>query len=135
MIAVALDTNAYSEAKRGKAEAVEIVRSADVLALPVVVIGELLAGFGMGRRERRNRAELSAFLRSPRVRVLDFTVATADRYAAVLRQLREVGKPIPTNDLWIAASVLEHGMSLFTRDGHFDDIIGLRVVRSSADLI
>lgn len=135
MIAVALDTNAYSDAKRGNAEAMAIVRSADVLAIPVVVVGELLAGFGLGRREHRNRAELSAFLRSPRVRVLDFTVATADRYAAVLRRLRDLGRPIPTNDLWIAASALEHGMSLFTRDAHFDDIIGLRVVRSSTDLI
>ena len=135
MIAVALDTNAYSDAKLGLPDAVAIVRSVDVIGVPVVVLGEILAGFLAGKRGRTNREELDRFLRTPRVRVLTADADTADRYAEIWRALRARGRPIPTNDLWIAALAIQHGFRLFTRDAHFTEVVGLRIVTSAADLV
>lgn len=126
MSLVVLDTNAYTAFKLGRPAAVEIVASAEQLGLPVVVLAELLAGFAAGNREAANRRELSAFLDSPRVRVLSATEVTADLYARVYAVLRRKGKPIPTNDLWVAAATLEHGAGLFSLDAHFREIDGLR---------
>ena len=123
---VLLDTNAYSAFMLGEADVVEVVAHADKLFLNSVVLGELLGGFAAGTREPKNRGELARFLNSPRVEVLPITAQTADSYALVYVGLRRKGQPIPTNDLWIAASALEHGAALLTRDGHFAQIDGLR---------
>jgi tRNA(fMet)-specific endonuclease VapC len=93
----------------------------------VTVLGELLAGFATGSRQSENRSELTRFLNSPRVKVVPCIAATADSYALVYAALRRQGQPIPTNDLWIAASCLEHGAALLTLDGHFQYVGGLRV--------
>jgi len=123
---VLLDTNAYSAFMLGAAEVVDVVAHADKLYLNSIVLGELLGGFAAGTRESKNRAELARFLDSPRVEVLPVTAHTADSYALVYAGLRRKGRPIPTNDLWIAASALEHGAALLTRDAHFSQIDGLR---------
>lgn len=125
LIALALDTNAYTAFKLGREEAKTIIRRADTIGLSAVVAGELLAGFAAGAQDRRNRAEFSRFLASPRVHVHAVSEVTADYYARVYATLRAKGRPIPTNDLWIAASALEHGERLYTYDGHFADIDGL----------
>jgi tRNA(fMet)-specific endonuclease VapC len=135
VIAVALDTHAYGEVKRGLADAAGIVRAAESIGISTIVIGELLAGFAAGARQRKNREDLEAFLRSPRVTVMPVDLGTADRYSEVWRTLRAMGRPIPTNDLWIAASALQHGHALFTRDAHFAHIVGLRLVTSPAELL
>jgi tRNA(fMet)-specific endonuclease VapC len=122
---VALDTNAYSAFMRGRPEAHEIIKRADVIGLSAVVLGELLAGFTAGGRESRNRSELMQFLSSPRVRIHPVSETTADYYARVYAVLRRKGRPIPTNDLWIAASALEHGLRLYSYDAHFTEIDGL----------
>jgi tRNA(fMet)-specific endonuclease VapC len=62
---------------------------------------------------------LRAFLASPRVDVIDVTEATSERYAAILDFLWKSGAPIPTNDLWIAASAMQHGLKLITTDTHY----------------
>ncbi|HMX09802.1 MAG TPA: type II toxin-antitoxin system VapC family toxin [Burkholderiaceae bacterium] len=121
-----MDTNAYSAFMRGDAAIVEALAHADRLYLNAVVLGELLGGFAAGAREAANRAELSRFLASPRVGLLPVTAETADSYALVYGGLRRKGQPIPTNDLWIAASALEHGCALLTLDAHFRQVEGLR---------
>ena len=123
---ILLDTNAYTAFMLGQAEVVDVVSHADRLYLNSVVLGELLGGFAAGTREPKNRAELARFLDSPRVEVLPITARTADSYALVYAGLRRKGQPIPTNDLWIAASALEHGAALLTRDAHFVQIDSLR---------
>ena len=123
---ILLDTNAYTAFMLGAAEVIDVVAHADKLCLNSVVLGELLGGFAAGTREPKNRAELARFLDSPRVEVLAVTAQTADSYALVYAGLRRKGQPIPTNDLWIAASALEHGAALLTRDAHFSHIDGLR---------
>lgn len=125
MRAIALDTNAYTAFKRGRPEAREIIREATTISLSVIVLGELLAGFAAGDRETLNRVELRKFLASPRVRVHSVNDTTAGFYARVYAALRRRGRPIPTNDLWIAASTLEHGCSLYSYDAHFASIDGL----------
>lgn len=123
---ILLDTNAYTSFMLGEAEVVDVVAHADTLYLNSVVIGELLGGFAAGTRQQKNRAELARFLDSPRVEVLPITAMTADSYALVYAGLRRRGQPIPTNDLWVAASALEHGAAVLTRDAHFAQIDSLR---------
>ncbi len=130
-----LDTNVYSAFKRGDSAAVELLRTADEIVVNAVVLGELIAGFAVGSQETRNREELSAFLSSPRVRAVPVDEATAGFYARVFALLRRKGRPIPTNDLWIAASALQHGLILATRDEHFAAIEGLATVETAAGLL
>lgn len=122
---IALDTNAYVAFKRGEPQALEIVRRANKIGMPAVVLGELLGGFEAGTRNVQNRRELSDFLDAPRVAVLPVTLATADHYARIFRRLKLNGTPIPTNDMWIAATALEQAWSLYTYDSHFSVIDGL----------
>lgn len=135
MRSIQVDTNAYTALRLGDDGVVEVMAYAQALLVNSVVLGELLAGFAAGTREARNRAELAAFLDSPRVQVVPITALTADSYALVYAGLRRKGKPIPTNDLWIAASALEHGAALLTRDSHFAAIDGLRVGQSLQDFL
>lgn len=117
-----LDTSAYSAFKRGRPEAIEALRQASSILLPSIVLGELLAGFEVGGRCQENRRELAEFQRNPRVRAVQITEDTAERYARIYAHLRSAGRPVPTNDLWIAASAMEHGAELLTTDRHFLDV-------------
>lgn len=123
---IALDTNAYAAFKRGDEQVVAVIQHAPSIIVCATVLGELLGGFAAGQRESANRSELSQFINTPRVNVVPSTAATADLYALVYAALRRKGQPIPTNDLWIAASSLEHGAALLTLDAHFKSIDGLR---------
>lgn len=117
-----LDTSAYSAFMRGHGEIKLALQEADEICLNVVVLGELLAGFMRGRRRRRNEGELKTFLGSTRVRILDVNEETAERYAVILDSLWRAGTPIPTNDIWIAASAMQHGLHLLTTDAHYQNV-------------
>jgi tRNA(fMet)-specific endonuclease VapC len=119
-VKLALDTNRYTDLCRGDVTVVETVELADEVWLPFIVLGELRAGFGVGSQGPRNEAVLRRFLLKPGVSVLFADEQTTHHYAAVYRQLRTQGTPIPTNDMWIAALVLQHSLVLFARDAHFD---------------
>jgi len=84
-----------------------------------------LSGFKAGNREDKNREGLEIFLDSPRVAVHVIEIETADWYAAILKQLKAAGTPIPTNDIWISASAFQRGYKLFSKDKHFKIIPGL----------
>ena len=117
---LALDTNRYTDFVRGEASVAGIVEMADEVWLPVIVIGELRAGFAAGSQGPRNEATLRRFLLKPGVGILYADEQTTYHYANVYRQLRQHGTPIPTNDMWIAALVLQHSVALCARDAHFD---------------
>lgn len=119
---VALDTNAYAGLCKGAAATVDIVSTADEVYLPFVVVGELRAGFALGRRAAENERTLRRFLLKDGVHLLFAGEQTTFHYASVFRQLRQQGTPIPTNDMWIAALVLEHNLVLHARDQHFDTL-------------
>ena len=132
---IALDTNAYAAFKRNDPDVLAVLRVAPELLLSATVLGELLAGFAFGSREAANRRELAEFLGASGVRVAPVGEATADNYALIYGALRRRGKPIPTNDLWIAASALEHGAALLTFDTHFSAVEGLRSGNSLAAFV
>lgn len=116
---VMMDTSGYAAFLRGSPEVKEAVQQADEIVFSPVVLGELIAGFLMGRNERKNRAILKDFLSSPRVIVAEIDEETSERYAVIVQSLRTKGIPIPTNDLWIAASAMQHGLKVLTTDKHY----------------
>jgi tRNA(fMet)-specific endonuclease VapC len=122
---VLLDTNAYSALMRGHAEVADRVRRAEDVLLSTIVAGELLFGFRAGERFRKNLAELEAFLDNPYVTLVPVTYTTADRFGRVAAALRAKGRPIPTNDMWIAAHAMETGAELLSFDQHFEAVDGL----------
>lgn len=128
MKTLVIDTNVYCLAMRGEPAAVKLFRQTEAILLPVIVFGELLAGFKGGSRERANKEQLAAFTSTERVRVAAITAETAEFYSLIVNRLREKGTPIPTNDIWIAAITMEHGAGLATTDGHFARIDGLNLV-------
>jgi predicted nucleic acid-binding protein len=119
-VRLALDTNRYTDLCRGDLSVVETVELADEIWLPFIVLGELRAGFAVGSQGPRNEAVLRRFFMKSGVGVLYADAQTTHHYAAVYRQLRKQGTPIPANDMWIAAVVLQHSLVLFARDAHFD---------------
>lgn len=96
-----------------------------MVIVPVTVLGELEAGFELGRRARENRHALGDFLDEPFVSVLAATEVTVRHYARIFAALRRAGTPIPTNDVWIAASTMECSGCLLTFDGHYRHIVEL----------
>jgi tRNA(fMet)-specific endonuclease VapC len=120
-----LDTSAYSRFRAGHSSVLDLLASADVVMLPVTVLGELEAGFAMGRRALENRATLTRFLGEPFVATLPTTAEVARRYGQIFAKLRQAGTPIPTNDMWIAAATIDAGAQLLTFDIHFRQVPGL----------
>jgi len=127
-VKLALDTNGYVDLMRGDADVRARVEGANKVLVPFVVLAELRAGFAVGAQGRANERFLQRFLAKPGVEVVYATDATTHHYAALYRQLRQQGTPVPTNDLWIAALVTEHGARLCTRDAHFGHLAQLDVV-------
>lgn len=117
---IALDTNRYTDFCRGEQDVVESIARAEKIYLPFIVLGEIRAGFQAGSKAKQNERNLIRFLNSPRVRLLLPDEQTTHHYANVFAQLRKQGTPIPTNDIWIAALVLQHDLLLLARDNHFD---------------
>ena len=128
-----IDTSAYAAFKRGHTEAIAELRTARSILIPAVVLGELLAGFDVGGKRKKNRSELREFQLGSRVSLVEITRETAERYAHIYAYLRGIGRPIPTNDLWIAASAMEHGAELLTLDAHFLNVPQVMVIHLSRD--
>lgn len=127
MTRLMIDTNIYSHALVGTPDVVDVLRTVKKIYFCVVSIGELLSGFKGGNQEKENRKELAIFLDAPRVRVLSIDDETAEFYAEIINNLKNAGRPIPTNDIWIGAVALQHGLKLYSKDHHFRYIPGLLV--------
>jgi tRNA(fMet)-specific endonuclease VapC len=121
-VRIALDTNRYVDLCKGVEDTVRLVSTAETVFLPFVVVAELRAGFVLGKRTAENERVLRRFLLKPGVSVLYPDDQTTHHSAAAYRQLRLQGTPIPTNDLWIAALVLQHNLRLHDRDRYFDHL-------------
>jgi tRNA(fMet)-specific endonuclease VapC len=125
---LAIDTNIYVAFKNNDAEVIDVFRACDVIGVDIAVIAELYAGFSLGNKEAKNRRELETFLNASRVEVLAHDLETAEYYAMIVKKLKAKGKPIPSNDIWIAANASKQGMALYSFDKHFDEIDGLLLV-------
>jgi tRNA(fMet)-specific endonuclease VapC len=119
---VLLDTSAYSALQRGDRRVLAVLQRSEMVAVPVIVLGELHSGFRAGTRRIENEELLARFLSKSSIRIVDVTQETALRYAEIDVLLRKKGRPIPRNDVWIAAIAIEHGMHLLTLDEHFREI-------------
>ena len=119
---VVLDTSAYSRLRSGHLGVTERIAPAPVVVVPVTVLGELDAGFELGRRASDNRRVLAEFLDEPFVTVLDVTASTVRHYARIFAALRRAGTPIPINDVWIAAATVECNGHLLTFDRDYSRI-------------
>ena len=119
---IAIDSNRYTDLCIGDKTALQIVESATQIYMPLIVLGELRAGFSYGTRLEKNEGILNKFLNEESVFVLCPDEQTTRFYADIYAALRKKGKPIPTNDIWIAALVWQHNLVLFARDSDFDHI-------------
>ncbi|MCL2725330.1 MAG: type II toxin-antitoxin system VapC family toxin [Polyangiaceae bacterium] len=119
---VAVDSNRYTDLCRGIPEVVEVIGNAEEIYVPLIVLAEQRAGFAHGTNREKNESVLTRFLNTSGVSVLLPDEQTTFFYADVYAYLRKKGKPIPTNDLWIAALVLQHQLVLFDRDSDFDHL-------------
>ncbi len=117
-----LDTCAYSALDRGHPGLAAALHGADSVTISAITLGELRAGFKRGTQEGLNETKLRRFLLSPRIVVVLVDEDTSQFYGQISAYLRGQGKPIPTNDIWIAASAMQHGLRLVTTDRHFREI-------------
>ncbi|MEO1303125.1 MAG: type II toxin-antitoxin system VapC family toxin [Myxococcota bacterium] len=124
--AVALDTSAYSHLRRGDERVFDALARAKTIVLPAVVVGELHVGFQLGTRALENLNVLQEFIAEFQVTVLSVNSQVARRYGELFAKLRHAGTPIPTNDIWIAATVIESSAQLLTFDSDFRAIEELR---------
>ena len=133
MTRLVLDTSAYSNFLRGAAPAISLISSASWIGMTAIVLGELRAGFGLGKRRARNEDELAAFMSNPVVHELAVDDEAAQIYAEIVMALRTAGTPVPTNDIWIAAVAAREGVHVLTYDTHFGLItrVGTHVLSPS----
>ncbi len=122
MSSFCLDTSAYSNFRRGNKELAALLDRAELVGMPTVALGELRTGFLLGGRRGRNESELDAFLGNPVVQVLPVDAETSRQYAEIVVELRKAGTPVPTNDIWIAATAARNGTAVLTCDDHFERI-------------
>jgi tRNA(fMet)-specific endonuclease VapC len=119
-VRLTLDTNRYVDLMLPTPEVVQTVENAGEIVMPFAVLAELAAGFIHGTRRSHNEQILGKFLQRPSVRALYPDEGTVAQFGLLSADLRRRGKTIPHNDLWIAALCVQHGLTLYSRDAHFD---------------
>lgn len=125
MNTIALDTNVVVDVLNGKQAVRTLLQQFEVICLPVTVSGELLFGAKNSANRSRNEAHYQAFITS--CVLLDTNALVADTYAEIRLQLKQAGRPIPENDIWIAALCVAYDVPLLSRDQHFEYVSGLRL--------
>lgn len=122
-----LDTNAYCLCDVGQERALTLVERAASLFVPTVVYGELYYGFRHGQRFNTNLERLDQFIQEYDVQVIDIDLDIARKFGDIFAFLRKKGTPIPTNDIWIAASCMSVGGVLLTADQHFQHLEQIQI--------
>jgi tRNA(fMet)-specific endonuclease VapC len=113
-----LDTNGLSSVAEGDPKLDPVLTTTRELAIPVIVLGEYRYGIGQSQSRARYEKWLKEFVRV--CRVLPVDERTAVEYASIRSELKRGGRPIPANDVWIAALARQHSMPVLSRDEHFD---------------
>ena len=123
---ILLDTNIVNELFKGNEAIIANLEDRDMVDIPYVVLGELFLGAYRSTNLKKHKSEISSFLK--RCNVIGADAKTSYTYGMIKAELLEKGKPIPENDIWIAAVAKQYGYTLVTRDKHFNEVNGLRVV-------
>jgi len=121
---VILDTNGLSALVEGEPSLEPVLRRAERLLIPVIVLGEYRYGIGHSRSRQHYQQWLQEYL--PKFRILDVEDRTTIPYAAIRAELKKAGTPIPSNDTWIAALCRQHSLPIISRDRHFDLVSGIK---------
>jgi len=119
-----LDTNALSAVADDDPGVIAVLARAELVALPVIVLGEYRHGIAQSRHRTSYENWLAGLLND--CMVLEIQEPTTHYYAEVTLELKRKGKPIPTNDIWIAALCRQHSLPLLSRDRHFDLVTGVK---------
>jgi tRNA(fMet)-specific endonuclease VapC len=120
-----LDTNIVIALFARDSAVVENLDKAEEVFIPSIVLGELYFGARKSGRVKENLARIDEFAVSNVV--LGCDTETARYYGEIKNSLREKGRPIPENDVWIAAIALQYDLILISRDAHFGEVDNLKV--------
>jgi len=123
---VILDTNAFSALAEGEPALAAVLSKASGVSIPVIVLGEYRFGISQSRRRTEYERWLTEYL--PSFQVLDVDERTTVPYSDIRADLKRAGKPLPSNDVWIAALCRQHSLRLLSRDRHFDLVPGIQRV-------
>ena len=130
MRSLLVDTNVLiSFIEKGDKALLDVLSKYDELIVSPVVLGEYRAGISTTKKGRESQAALEQFLETDSVREVEMTGKTSVYYAKIFQDLKAKGKPIPVNDMWIAATALERGVELCSFDDHFSSIAMLQFVK------
>ncbi len=121
-----LDTNIIISLFDGNTYIADRLNESSEIYTSTIVIGELYVGIYRVSNKAKHLKKLKAFLEL--CTLLDIDEATAEYYGQCKAQLYKKGKPIPSNDVWIAATALQHGLTLVSNDKHFTELNSLNVV-------
>ncbi|NOX21230.1 MAG: type II toxin-antitoxin system VapC family toxin [Nitrospirae bacterium] len=122
---ILIDTNVYAAFKGNKQEAIELLQEAHRIYISTIVLGEILCGIQVSRHRKKNFYELNEFLDSPRVQLVEIDEKTAYFYSEIYKRLKQKGRPIPNNDMWISATAMRFGIMVASYDKHFGYVDGL----------
>lgn len=117
---VLVDTSVVVDVLDGDRALTTILNEHRPVYVPVIVLAELLAGARRSMRVAENVERVEAFVADSEL--LGCDGETASHYADIYNELRARGRPIPQNDMWIAAVARQHGLPVATRDDHFDEV-------------
>jgi len=123
---VVLDTNIAIEFLNGNDEVLQKLSKAKNHFLPFVVCGELLFGAANSSRKVNNLKNVRRFIEQ--CSIIDSNLMVAEQYAQTRKQLKSIGRPIPENDIWIAAACITYNLPLMTNDAHFKNVKGIKLV-------
>ena len=128
MNSVVIDTNILIDCFQHERGAGDAISDYDRILMCPAVLGEFMAGIDIStKRGKKAKRLLDEFLDDPAVAIIPCTDETADYYARIYKALRANGTPLPTNDIWIAASALEHGATVLSGDNHFSYVPMLKL--------
>ena len=99
----------------------------DIIYIPTIVIGELAFGFENSERKDENFKILEDFLSQPQIVIVEIDQKIALKYGSIKYDLKNRGKPIPMNDIWIAACAKAKHLPLMSLDKHFENVRELRL--------
>lgn len=117
---IVLDTNIIIEVFKGNRQIADVLKKQEDICIPVVVLGELYLGAFRSVNKERHLLEINSFIQGKKILSVD--TQTAEFYASIKSALLNKGTPIPENDIWIAATALQHQWPLYTNDKHFSHV-------------